>query len=314
MIRRNILISCFVMVTVAALQPAFGIAGIGVHYGIDLSMAMDPVHGEKAGLGDLQLDVSNFGVLPAGYTKTVLTGNDLPISIDRTDWQRHPFNLGGKIYIDMLPVIDGIEISANYAMWQYKGSIIYPTSITFNTANALPTADIKDIAQINYDTTLVTLKDLGLNNPFLKNTPYAKLHFDLTVRKFLLKFPPVVKSIKIYGGGGASVFFATPVLSASFIEKTLGNTLSTVRDVSALQSALFGQQSDAMKKLGKQFMMDLMTPHAGMHLDVGAQLKFPVFPVGFYLDGKYLIPFSKLDPALKSSSGLLFNAGILFAM
>jgi hypothetical protein len=316
MLRKNVVRVGIAMMAVGALMsPAFGIAGIGIHYGFDMSLGMDDVHGEKAGLGDLKLDVSKFGgTVPSGYTKTVLTGNDLPITIDRTGWERHPFNMGLKIYTDVIPFIDALELSANYGMWQYRGSIAYPKSIQFNKPTGTNASDINDIAQVDYDTTLITLGALGLPNPFLNNTPYAKLQFDLTLRKFIFQTPPMIKSFKCYAGAGASLFYATPILSGSYIEKTLGTTLSAVNDISQLQSAIFGQNSDAMKTLGNQFMKDMMTPHWGAHLDVGAQFKIPMIPVGFYVDGKYLLPFEKLDSSLTTSSGILLNAGILFAI
>ncbi|MBN2035906.1 MAG: hypothetical protein JW768_04115 [Chitinispirillaceae bacterium] len=304
-----------IIVASAMMCPVFPIAGVGVHYGLDFSLNMEDATGERASLGNLELDVSTFGTRPSGYTKQTISGADLPVFIDRTGWERHWFNLGGKIYIDILPVINAVELSANYAMWQYRSSIIYPTSIIFDTANASPNADIKDIARIAYDTTNITLKDLDLDNPFLKNTPYAKLQFDLTVRKYLLELPPVVKILKIYGGAGMSLYFATPLLSAGFIDKTIGTTLETVDDPSQLQSAVFGQDSDAMAKLGKQFLKDLMTPHVGGHLDLGAMVKIPLMPVGIYIDGKYLLPFGKIDENVDlKPNGLLINSGIMFSL
>ena len=163
---------------------------------------------------------------------------------------------------------------------------------------------------------MVTLKDLGLDNPFLKKTPYAKLQFDLTVRKYVLKVPPVVNIVKVYAGAGASSFFATPLLSGAFVAKTLGNTLKVADDPAQLKNAIFDPQGEAMQKLGKQFLADLMTPHFGAHLDVGAMLKLPVVPVGLYIDGKLLIPFGDMDkdvPGLKST-GFLLNSGLLFGL
>jgi hypothetical protein len=307
------------LMAAACFSPVFPIAGVGIHYGLDFSLNMEDAIGEQASLSDLKLDVSKFtGTKPSNFTKTEITGKDLPVTINRTDWQRHWFNLGGKIYIDIIPVINAVELSANYSMWQYKGMIKYPTSIAFKDAADQPSdpnAPFVDRVNINYDSTMVTLKDLGLDNPFLENTPFAKLQFDLTVRKYLLKFPPVVNILKIYGGAGASLYFATPLLSASFIDKTLGSTMATVDDPTMLQDAVFGQNSDAMKKLGEQFLKDLITPHFGGHLDLGAMIKIPMVPFGIYVDGKYLLPLGKIDGSVDlSPNGLLLNSGILFAL
>jgi hypothetical protein len=66
-----------------------------------------------------------------------------------------------------------------------------------------------------------------------------------------------------------------------------------------------------MKKVLEKIISDLMTPHMGMHLDVGVMLKLPVVPVGFYVDGKYMIMFGELDKNVKlGGNGLLLNGGI----
>jgi hypothetical protein len=306
------LLSCILLST-AIFFPAFPIAGIGIQWGFDNSLSLPDKVGEQAILTDLSLNVSSFGgLVPSGYNKTSLSGADLPITISRVNWKRNWFNLGGKIFVDIIPFINTAELSVNYGMWEYEGSITYPTSIDFNGNAATANSNIKDIATINYATTKITSEALGLGNPFVKNTPYAKLQFDLTARKNLLKFPPVVNIFKLYAGTGLSLEFATPLLSAAFIEKTLGTTLAAVHDVGSLQSNLFNQDNDAMVKIGKQFMKELMTPHMGMHFDLGVNMKFPVMPFGIFVDGKYLIPFGDLDKNVDElkATGFLVNSGI----
>ncbi|MGA2506538.1 MAG: hypothetical protein ABSF80_03575 [Chitinispirillaceae bacterium] len=301
-----------VLFSTALFFPAFPIAGIGIQWGFDNSLSMPDKVGEQTALNDLSLNVSSFGGAPPTGYKSVLSGADLPITINRTNWQRNWFNFGGKIFIDVIPFINTAELSVNYGMWEYNGSITYPTSISFN---GHPGTNIKNIADIQYATTEITSEALGLGNPFVKNTPYAKLEFDLTARKDLLKFPPVVKIFKLYGGAGLSLDFATPLLSSAFIEKTLGTTLAAVHDVNNLQSGLFGQNNDAMVKIGKQFMKDLMTPRMGMHFDLGATIKLPAMPFGIYVDARYLIPFGDLDKNVDDlkATGFCINSGISFS-
>jgi hypothetical protein len=71
-----------------------------------------------------------------------------------------------------------------------------------------------------------------------------------------------------------------------------------------------------MVKIGKQFMKELMTPHTGMHLDLGVSLKLPIMPVGVYLDAKYLIPFGDMDKEVDGlkASGILINSGLSFSL
>ena len=155
------------------------------------------------------------------------------------------------------------------------------------------------------------MNKLGLSNPFIQNTPFAKLQFDLTVRKYLLKLPPVATTLRFYGGAGVSLYFATPLLSANLIEKAVGNTLSTVNTLGDLNTNAFGSPT-VETEIAKEFLNELFTPHWGGHLDLGVMLKAPFMPVGIYVDAKYLIPFGPLDPnvpALKSN-GILINSGI----
>jgi len=298
-----------ILLAAAVFFPAYPIGGIGVHYGIDMSLSMKDALKEQASLGDLKLDTSFFGGANTGFSKPYLSGSDLPVYIERTNWKRNWFNLGGKIFVDIIPFLNRAELSVNYGMWEYEGKIIYPTGINF-----APTA--QGFSVTGWDTSMITSEALGLGNPFVKNTPYAKLQFDLTVQKNLLALPPIVKIIKVYAGAGMSLNFATPVLSGAFIEKTLGTTLATVNNVNNLQGSLFGQNNDAMVKIGKQFMKDLMTPHTGMHLDLGASLKLPLMPVGVYIDAKYLVPFGDMDKDVSGlkSSGILINSGLSFSL
>ena len=307
---------CSAVLAAAVIFPAFPLVGFGAHYGIDLSLSMKDALKEQAPLGSLQLDTSFFGGANSAFTKPYLSGSDLPLYVERTNWERNWFNLGGKFFIDFLPVINCAELSVNFGMWEYEGSITYPTGITFTAPSATDNQDITEIATVNYATTKITSEALGLGNPFVKNTPYAKLQFDLTAKKKIATFPPVISLCKLYAGAGVSLSFATPVLSGAFIEKTLGTTLSATRDVNNLQGSLFGQDNDAMVKIGKQFMKELMTPHMGMHLDLGASLKLPVMPVGIYLDAKYLIPFGDMDKDVDGlrASGILINGGLSFSL
>jgi len=307
------------MATILSLVlPAFPTAGIGVQYGYDLSLSLPDKIGEQASLTDLSLNTSSFGGTPPADVPTTISGKDLPIFINRTGWTRNWFDVGGKVYIDCIPIIDALELSTNYAMWEYQGQIIYPTSITFHAPVPPPvtpaySSSLDGIAQINYDTSTITMKNLGLSNPFVQNTPYAKLQFDLTARKYILSLPPITHTIRIYGGAGMSMFFATPLLSANLIEKAIGNTLTTIHSLQNLQSQAFGNLN-VEQDIAKEFMKELFTSHRGAHLDLGAMVKFPLMPFGIYVDCKYLVPFGPMDPnvtALKSN-GLLFNGGIAF--
>ncbi len=300
-----------------AFSSAFGIAGVGVHYGIDLSLKMDDKLNDAAVFDNLKLNVSSFtGTTPAGYTATTISGADLPIFVSRVDWQRTVLNLGGKVYVDVIPFIDAIEISSNFGLWEYKGSIKYPTSIEFKPQNEQPTElnapFINRVKPVVYDSTSLTLKDLGLPNFWIiQNTPYAKLQLDATIRKNIFKLP--LNIFKLYGGGGFSVNLSTPAISSKLIEDAIGTQLNKAFDVPALGTNVLGNV-DVMQKVGKEIIAQMFTPHFGVHLDVGAMVKIPVVPIGFYVDGKFLIPLAKQDASVDVGGlGFLINAGVALA-
>ncbi len=302
-----------IVLTTALCFPAFPIAGLGIHYGMDFSLSMDDALAEQVDLSTLKLDVNTFGVaLPTGLPPEMitggLTGKDLPITIDRSDFSSTPINIGAKLYVDIIPFIDAVEVSGNIGMWDYKSKIKYPTSIAFNSGTYDPTKTFQEQVTPTYDSIVIEnidgLKDLGV-----ENTPYAKLNIDLTIRKYIVQIPPVVHMLKVYGGAGATLNFATPVLSAGFIDDAIGDKLGTVTTLAGMQS-VFNDGS-----IEEEFMKQLFTPHFGAHLDLGAMFKIPVVPIGLYIDGKFYIPFGDLDKNVSSlkSTGLALNAGIALA-
>jgi hypothetical protein len=293
---------------------ASAIIGIGAHYGIDLTMKMNDKLMEQTSFDNLKFSLSDLTAWPTGYDSTsVLSGKDIPIYINRTGWKNTGINFGGKIYVDVLPFVDALEISTNFGVWQYNGSVIYPKNISVNSA-AVNNGRFTDLVNIDYDTISISMKKLYPNRFFwgVDQTPYAKLHFDATIRKYLLQVPPVVKILKFYGGAGMSIDFATPVLSSNLIQDALGSTLN-----GSYNMADMGQVFDntvIMKKILDKIIDNLMTPHYGCHIALGTMVKFPMIPVGFYIDGKYIIRFDKLDKYVDvGGDGFLVNIGAALA-
>jgi len=293
---------------------SFAIAGFGLHWGNDLTLSMKDKEKEWLAFDALSLDTAglNLGSLPSGITS--ITGKNLPIYLSRTDWKRTNFNIGGKIYIDIIPFIDAIELSSNFGLWQYQGSISYPDSLAVRS-NIEPSsiANPEDLFTVRYKTIPLTLKEYDMGFLGLEETPYMKLGFDLTVRKYLFKFPPVVNVLSIYGGGGMSLNFATPIINRKIIESALGKTLEDAFSLQNLDANVFSNQ-DLMKEVLKQILSEMMTPHAGCHIDLGAMVKLPVVPIGFYVDGKFMIPFDKMDENVDLGGyGIVLNTGVSFS-
>jgi hypothetical protein len=298
---------------------AFALMGIGLHYGLDMTLSMGDKFKEQTTFDNLKLNMTGItGTVPSALplgTATTISGAQLPIFISRSAWENTGFNLGGKIYVDAIPFIDAIEVSGNFGIWQYNGVIKYPKSIDFKDPNAQPTslnAPFSDRVDIGYDSTALTLENFGKSYFGVKKTPYAKFHVDATVRKYLLQVPPIVKIVKVYGGGGLNVDFATPMLSGRLIQDALGDQLDKTMSYTEL-NALF-QDPAVMKKVVNEILAKMMTPHFGMHLALGTMVKIPMVPLGFYVDGKYIILFEKLDKYVDiGGNGLLLNFGVALA-
>lgn len=303
---KNKIVTAFLTLTSALCFSTYAIAGVGIQWGNDFSMNMDDAVGEQLVFSQLKI---KSGI--TNYTGTI-SGVSLPIHVNRTAWERKPFNLGAKFYIDIIPFIDAVELSSNFGVWEYKGTIDYPTAMTYNGASGNPVPSTKDFTPV-YATTPITLDNFGLGYLGIKNTPYMKLNFDLTIRKYILRFPKPLKTLNLYGGGGVSLIFATPVLSPKLVEDALGNQLNTTKSLAELQSGLLGNNK-VMKAILDEITGQLMTPHWGVHIDLGVMIKIPVMPFGVYVDGKFMIPFADLDESVDvGGMGILLNTGISLA-
>jgi hypothetical protein len=314
---------------------AWGIAGVGVHYGVaDLTLNMEDAEGQTFDFldaGTLQLyDTAQINAITGQalqgelldtlfeitQAQQSIQGAPLPVFVDRLGWERSPVNFGGKFYIDIIPVLNAVELSLNFGMWQYDGQVRYPTGVK-------SLSDISDMrtdyggldsipmsAVFEYDTMAITMEVLKDSKYFgmLDRTPYAKLHFDATVRKTIATFPPVVNMFKLYGGGGPSVHFATPLLSTELVETAIGDSLQgkTLAEVNQ-----FMQNPVKMEPVLTEILTSLFTPRVGMHLIAGIHFKPPILPVGVYVDGKYMIMFQSMDENVDlGGHGLLINAGV----
>lgn len=280
--------------------------GFGVHWGNDFSLNMDDVSRKQLSFGDLFIDLASVsGVKPDSLDQ--ISGSILPIYIDQKSWSKKPFNIGAKIFIDIIPVLDAIEISTNFGVWEYKSSLIYPVSMSYrqNSNNVYHPDSLFDV---DYDTLPLSLEKFDMKFLGLKNTPFMKLHFDLTIRKNLFEAP--AKVLRIYAGAGPSLHFATPVLNKELIEEALGEAIQGEKPLSMLSGNVF-ENDQLTKKIMKKITRNLMTPHWGCHIVAGTMVKLPVIPIGFYLDGKLMIPFDNVDKHTDLGGfGFLLNTGV----
>jgi hypothetical protein len=277
------------LLTVSAVSTSHAIVGAGLHWGFDLSMGMEDVSNER-----VNLPFFDLSSLP------VVGEYDL-FQVSRANWRRSPVNFGGKVFINIIPFIETIELSCNFGMWQYDGTLL--------------TADLLNFAQtgeMSYNETVLTLNNTGLSYIGLSGTPYAKLHFDATVRKTVLN----LWLIKFSAGAGVSAHFATPLLSGSLIDDALRGVTLPGPDI--FLAALADPNSDIAKDAAKRIVQEIIDealgkPAFGAHILLGVTGKLPVIPVGVYIDARYMLPFSKFDRDAGSGIngfGLLLNMGI----
>jgi hypothetical protein len=267
---------------------------------------MDDVSRKQLSFGDLSIDpASVYGIKPDSLG--LISGSILPIYIDQSSWRKKPFNIGAKIFIDIIPVLDAIEISTNFGVWEYKSSLIYPVSMSYRqNSNNYNHPD--SLFDVEYDTLPLSLEKFDMEFLGLKNTPFMKLHFDLTIRKNIFEAP--AKILRIYAGAGPSLHFATPVLNKELIEEALGEAIKGEKPLSVLSENVF-ENDQLTKKIMKKITRSLMIPHWGCHIIAGTMLKLPVVPIGFYFDGKLMIPFDNVDKHNDLGGlGLLLNTGI----
>jgi hypothetical protein len=202
-------------------------------------------------------------------------------------------------------------------MWQYNGVIHYPKGLNPD----LQLSDLQNPGDITYDKLLdmsdsipLTLEQYGLSYFGLSKTPYAKLHFDLSIRKNLVTVPKHLKVLRIYAGAGPSLHMQTPLLTPKLVQDVIGESLQSASgDLTNLAGIM--EDPTMMKKVVEKIISGFSVPKFGMHVMAGTMVKLPVIPVGFYVDGKYMIPFGAMDEEAELSGfGFLVNAGVTLGL
>jgi len=216
--------------------------GIGIHYTIDGSVKM-PAENEQLTFDNLHLKPNGFSSLPEAWRSSLFGPQDIPIYFDRGNMMRTPFGLGAKIYVDIFPFIDCIELSGDIVMFQYDGKIKYPVSVSVNqTAPSTPAELLSMIddgmVSVEYDSISTNIEDLASTAlPGISKTPYIKLDLGITIRKYI-KIPIVGKFIRPYGGLGFDCIFATPVPSAGLVNDAIGEGLSGEKSISEITTIM----------------------------------------------------------------------------
>jgi|GEM_PF-656295 len=307
-------LGCALLICTGYVGSAFATFGLGAHYSLDFSVKMDALK-EQLTFDELHMQTAGFTGMPPAWQGELIKPENIPIFFDRGEMTRTPFGLGGKIYVDIIPFIDCIEIGGGFAAFQYDDKIIFPTSITVGNVGAMPpdsliALEAQNLVTIVYDTLSTNVEDIegAPAIPGISKTPYAKIDMGLALRKYI-PIPGVDLFFRPYGGLGFNVTMATPVPSAGLINDAIGADLSGNLTIDEVQAVLSNDETG--KKIINEILGRLMTPHFGMDIILGFMLKPPVVPIGLYVDGKFGIPFGKLDDdANVTGMGLKLNAGL----
>lgn len=172
-----------------------------------------------------------------------------PLSADSVSLKREEIDLpllfGAYFTFDLLPIVD-LELSADLAMRRYN--IIYKNS---NASSSYP-----------FPGELPPIPVPGLTH---QEVTFARLSLCGTLKKNLIKIPPVLGVVSLYAGVGAGVHLISPVISKTLIL----DKLSGPDDVLTPQDVL----EDVTK--------------VGGHALVGIRVKPPLSPFAFNLEGRY---------------------------
>lgn len=290
--------------------PAFSIFGLGAHYGFDVSLTMPDKINEQISFTGLSMNTAGFTGSLTGLPSSFLA-KDLPLFVERSNFKASPINFGLKLYVDVIPFIDAIEVSSNFGIWEYESRLRYPKSIVVNDTpiTSLLSAQSRGFVSITEDTVNLTLE--GNNMAFfgLSKTPYAKIQLEVNLRKYI-KIPLIDNFIKPYFGLGAHCNLATPAVSTGLINDAIGTKLNSPLAMTGIATVL--ANPDNQKAIMEEIFKKMMTPHFGAQVLVGTIIKPPIIPFGIYVDGKYIIPFEAYDIyADVKGMGFLVNAGIV---
>lgn len=257
-------------------QPAHALVGLGVSYGRNFTS----INGGSSTVASADLPAS----LQAYADDAGVSAPELRATSGDIDGLQQ---IGLKAWLDLPLIPIEFEAAANLAWGSYASSTgLYAPDSTL---------------LLDVDTHI----DPPIPVPGVKSgeTPYTQIALDLSARYAFLKLPPLspLKPFKLYAGGGVSWFYTSKVITASDAAEILDG--ATVAGKS---------QAEAQKILAKKLSDDFYESRIGGHLLVGAQLKIPVLPVAFFVDGKWYFNAATSDKATQNPFAV--SGGVAFAL
>jgi hypothetical protein len=272
------------------ITPVGAVMGIGAHKGLDLSVKM----------GDAVDSYELDGVILEH--NGVITDSTAGYSLQRYGFERTPVNFGAKLFIDVIPVIDALEISFNYGVWQYECSFTYPALVS---------------GGVSTETVQVSLDNFNIKPQWdTHGIPFAKLNGDLTIRKYVLRVPKQLKLLNLYAGGGFNFFMSNKILTGESVKTEFEKSLAagTYRMTDPIDTGKVAGK-DVLKEAVLGVTSGMTERQGGIHIMAGATFQVPAVPLAFYADAKLLVPFSELDKqAGLYGLGFLLNAGVAISV
>jgi len=217
--------------------------GLALVLGGFVALLSTPAHaifgfGVHAGKDFVSVDEGDFG-----RTQFENAGKSLGISANWALWDpitltrksvSNPWLVGGHFYVDALPFFD-IELSGDVALQKYQ--VIYTAT---NNPSASESGDFY----------------------------FGRAGAYLTVRRDLIKLPPLVPIAALYLGGGLGYHYVAPVAGADLI-------------VNAYKT-----EDPSSKKPDIGTLVE-REGSFGWHALVGVRVKPPIIPLAFRVEGKY---------------------------
>jgi hypothetical protein len=227
------------------------------------------------------------------------------LKASRSGFERSALNFGGKLFVNVIPVIETIELSFNLGVWQYAGAIEY-LDVDAAAKYVRDSLKLPTPAEYKYIYMPLTLKEYDVSFLGLEKTPYAKLQLDATLRRTVLGS----RYARVSAGAGMSVHFSTPILSTGLIEDVKKKQGITSYEELVEHFIDEDKRDELGQAIVDHIIDEMFTPRYGAHLVAGAHLKFSA--IGVYVDGKFMIPIGDLDDSVKNlnASGFLVNAGL----
>ncbi len=189
-----------------------------------------------------------------------MAGVDYTYGLSREEI-KNPLALGAQLYLDIPVVPIGFELGFEgaWATYSWKGDNVLTAPAGY---------------------TDFPLQFVGYDYPaeaYDEEFDFAKIGVDITAKWYIFSLPPVVKTVKFYVGGGTGFYFITPVVSPELIKSELEKKYADYPGMTPGTEIAF----DVDEYIEKVTVM-------GFHFVTGAQIKFPMIPLSFNVDYKYV--------------------------